>query len=168
MMQKLAYKISYIAILVSVALVISLFENFIPLAFIPLPGVKLGLANIITLFALCRLGFTPAATVLILRCVIAGIFSGNITSFFFSLVGGVFALLTMALMLKSNKFSLGGVSIAGAAMHGIGQILVACVMLGSASVIFYLPFLLFCAVFTGAITGTVSHVLFQHIKKLNV
>ncbi len=167
-MQKLSYKISYIAILSSVALIISLFENFIPLAFIPLPGVKLGLANIITLFALCRLGFSPAATILFLRSAISGIFSGNITSFAFSVAGGFLALLIMWLLLKSDKFSLGGISIAGAAMHGIGQTLVACLMLGSFSVIFYLPFLLFCAVFTGAITGTVSHYLFLHIKKLNV
>lgn len=167
-MQKLSYRISYIAILSSVALIISLFENFIPLTFIPLPGVKLGLANIITLFALCRLGFTPAATVLFLRCAIAGMFSGNITSFAFSIVGGFSALVIMWFLLKSDKFSLGGVSIAGAAMHGIGQTLVACLMLGSFSVIFYLPFLLFCAVFTGAITGTVSHHLFLHIKKINV
>ena len=163
-----AKKISYIAILTTLALVISVAENFIPLAFIPIPGVKLGLANIVTLFALCFLGFKESFTVLILRTFLSGMFSGNITAFFFSLVGGACALCIMYLLLKSNKFSLAGVSIAGAAIHGIGQIFVACIMLNTISVIFYLPFLLFCALFTGAITGTISHFLFLHIKKLNV
>ena len=163
-----AKKISYIAILTTLALVISIAENFIPLAFIPIPGVKLGLANIVTLFALCFLGFKESLTVLILRAVLSGMFSGNITAFFFSTFGGVCALLIMQLLLKTNKFSLAGISIAGDAMHGIAQIFVACIMLNTISVIFYLPFLLFCALFTGAITGTVSHFLFLHIKKLNV
>ncbi len=163
-----AKKISYIAIFTALALVISVAENFIPIALIPLPGVKLGLANIVTLFVLCFLGFKDALCVLILRCILAGMFSGNITSFFFSMVGGVCALCIMYFLLKTNKLSLAGVSIAGAALHGIGQIFVACIMLGTISAIFYLPFLLFCALFTGAITGTVSHFLFMHIKKINV
>jgi len=165
-MKNAAKRVSTIAILVALALAISVAENWIPLAFIPIPGVKLGLANIITLFALCFLNFRDAFTVLILRCILASLFGSGITALVFSLTGGVFALVTMYILLKSDKFSLAGVSIAGAATHSAGQIVASFLMLSTFSVIFYLPFLLIASVFTGALTGTISHILFKSLKKI--
>ncbi len=165
-MKKGAKRVATLAILVALALAVSVAEGWIPLAFIPVPGVKLGLANIVTLFALYFLNFRDAFVVLLLRCVLASLFGSGITALAFSLTGGVFALLTMYFLLKSDKFSLAGVSIAGAAMHGMGQIIASFFMLSTFSVIFYLPFLLITAIFTGALTGTISHLLFAQIKKI--
>lgn len=165
-MKGIAKRVAAISVLIALALVLSVAENWLPLAFIPIPGVKLGLANIITLFALCFLSFRDSMTVLILRCLLSSLFGSGISAFAFSVTGGIFALLTMFILLKSNKFSLIGVSIAGAAMHGVGQIIAAFFMLSTFSVIFYLPFLLIAAIFTGALTGTISHFLFKRIKKI--
>ena len=165
-MKNTAKRTALIAVLVALALAISVAENWIPLAFIPVPGVKLGLSNIVTLFALYFLCFRDAFTVLILRCVLASLFGSGITALAFSVTGGIFALVTMFLLLKSDKFSLAGVSIAGAAMHSVGQIIASFFMLGTFSVIFYLPFLLIASIFTGALTGTISHLLFKHLEKI--
>ena len=167
-MKNVAKRTATITVLVALALAISVAENWIPLAFIPVPGVKLGLANIVTLFALCFLNFKDALTVLILRCVLASLFGGGVTALAFSITGGIFALIIMFILLKSDKFSLAGISIAGAAMHSVGQIIASFFMLSTFSVIFYLPFLLIASIFTGALTGTISHFLFKHLKKLNV
>ena len=167
-MKNTAKRVAFISLLIALALAISVAEGWIPLAFIPVPGVKLGLANIVTLFALCFLNFRDAFTVLVLRCVLASLFGSGITALAFSLSGGILALITMYILLKSNKFSLAGVSIAGAAMHSVGQIIASFFMLSTFSVIFYLPFLLIASVFTGALTGTISHLLFNHLKKINV
>lgn len=167
-MKNTAKRVAFISLLIALALAISVAEGWIPLAFIPVPGVKLGLANIVTLFALCFFNFRDALTVLVLRCVLASLFGSGITALAFSLGGGILALITMYILLKSNKFSLAGVSIAGASMHSVGQIIASFFMLSTFSVIFYLPFLLIASVFTGALTGTISHLLFNHLKKINV
>lgn len=165
-MKSTAREVCLLAVLVAVALVISVAESWLPAGFIPIPGVKLGLANIVTLFALCFLTLPRACTVLVLRCFLASLFGGGITALAFSLAGGLLALVTMWLLLGTKKLSLAGVSIAGAAMHGIGQILAAIVMLSTLSVLFYLPVLLLSAIVTGGITGIVSHYLFQRLKKI--
>ena len=165
-MKSAAKRVATIAVLTALALAISVAENWIPLAFIPVPGVKLGLANIVTLFVLCFVNFKDAFTVLLLRCVLASLFGSGITALAFSVIGGIFALITMYILLKSDKFSLAGISIAGAAMHSIGQIIASFFMLSTFSVIFYLPFLLIASIFTGALTGTICHFLFKHLKKI--
>lgn len=165
-MKSTSREVCLIAVLVSAALVISVAESWLPAGFIPVPGVKLGLANIVTLFALCFLSLPRACTVLVLRCLLASLFSGGVSALVFSLSGGLFALFTMWLLLRTQKLSLAGVSIAGAAMHGVGQILAAMLMLSTVSVLFYLPVLLLCAIFTGGLIGILSHFLFRRLSKI--
>ncbi len=153
------------AVLIAAALAISVFESWLPPAFIPLPGVKLGLSNIVTLFVLYTLGSGPAAVVLICRCILASLFGGGITSLAFSICGGLCALLTMHILKRIKSLSIVGVSIAGAAFHGIGQILAAIILLSSVSAVFYLPFLLISAVVTGSLTALISSFLIDRLKK---
>lgn len=155
--------ISLYAALIAVALALSMLEAQLP---IPLPGVKLGLANAVTLFALYSLGASPAAVILFCRCILASAFGGGITSLVFSLFGGAAAFAVMLLVKRIKVFSIYGVSIAGAAAHGAGQIFAACIMLGTLSAIYYLPFLLISAVFTGAITAFISQILISRLKKM--
>ncbi len=148
-------KLTLCAVLLSLALALSYLERFIPLQMvIPLPGVKLGLANIVTLIALYLLGTKAAFAILVPRCIMGAVFGGGITGLLFSMTGGLLAMSVMALCRRIPCFSVYGVSVLGAAAHNIGQILAAMVLLESVYVGAYLPYLLLVAIATGMATGT--------------
>ncbi len=143
------------ATLISLALALSYAERFIPLQMlIPLPGIKLGLANIVTLTALYLLGAKSAFTILVLRCFLGSVFGGGITGFLFSLCGGLLSMTVMTLARHMTCFSVYGVSILGAAAHNIGQIAIAILLMRSVYIGAYLPYLLVVALFTGFATGS--------------
>lgn len=154
------------ALLISAALALSYMERFIPLNLVvPLPGVKLGLANIVTMFALFFLQQRQAFLILVVRCVLGSVF-GGLSGLAMSLTGGVLAFWTMAAAKKIPLFSVYGVSILGAAAHNLGQVLAASLMMGSIYTFFYLPFLLLTALATGMITGTISSFTFRALRKI--
>ena len=147
-------KTALCGILIALALALSYLERFVPLQLIvPLPGVKLGLANIVTLIALYLLGAKYAFAILIPRCILGAIFGGGITGLLFSLTGGILAMGVMAIAKKLPLFSIYGVSILGAAAHNMGQILAAMVLMHSMYIGAYLPYLLLMAILTGLLTG---------------
>ena len=150
-------KLTLCAMLISAALVLSYMERFFPLQMlIPLPGVKLGLANIVSLIALYLFGAKDAYIILALRCVLGSMFGGSITGLLFSLTGGTLSMLTMMLACRLPIFSIYGVSILGSAAHNIGQILAAMVLMQSLYIGAYLPYLLCVAIATGFATGAAS------------
>lgn len=150
------------ALLTALALGLSWMERFIPLQLlVPLPGIKLGLANLVTLFALYFLGGRMALAILCVRCLLGSLFGGGVTAFCFSITGGLLALAVMALARRLSVLSVYGVSILGAAAHHVGQILVAVALLRSGYVVAYLPFLLLVAIATGFLTGAISSALFR-------
>lgn len=156
------------AILISLALALSYIERFIPLQLlIPLPGVKLGLANVVTLMALYLLGRKSAFVILILRCIMGAIFGGGITGLFFSLTGGILSMTVMALCKNAPFLSVYGVSILGAAAHNIGQILAAMVLMHSVYIGLYLSYLLIVALFTGFATGAACAGVLRILKSGN-
>lgn len=147
-------RLALCAVLISLALALSYTERFLPLQLlIPLPGVKLGLANIVTLIALYLLGPGAAFAILIPRCILGAVFGGGITGLLFSLTGGLLAMSVMALCRKNPGLSVYGVSVLGAAAHNVGQILAAMVLMRSVYVGAYLPYLLLVSVLTGCATG---------------
>lgn len=150
---KTAKTLAQSAVLVALALALSYTERFIPLQMvIPLPGVKLGLANIATLVALYALGWQKTIPIVVVRCFLGALF-GGLTGILFSLTGGLLSLGVMAACKKIPVFSIYGVSILGAAAHNIGQIFAAMALMGSVYVWAYLPYLLLIAIFTGTATG---------------
>ena len=152
------------ALLTALALGLSWMERFIPLQLlVPLPGIKLGLANLVTLFALYFLGGRMALAILCVRCLLGSLFGGGVTAFCFSITGGLLALAVMALALHLPGLSLFGVSIAGAAAHNTGQILAAMAVLGTRAPLVYLPPLLLCSLVTGAVTGGASILLVHRV-----
>jgi heptaprenyl diphosphate synthase len=164
-------KVALNGLLISLALVLSFLERFIPLGLIvPIPGIKLGLANIVTMFALFYMGFHSASIITLLRCTLAALLFGGMSSLLFSLAGALLALLAMALLkVGYNKmFTLLGISIGGAALHNTGQILVASLMMRNTAVFAYLPILLLAAVFTGLLTAIISSNLFHVLEKSSV
>lgn len=150
------------AVLTAMALALSYLENFFPLSLaIPIPGIKLGLANIITVFALYALGPAQALLILFARCVLGAVFAGNMNALIFSLLGGVTAMLVMIGLSRLRRLSVYGVSVGGAAAHNCGQVAAAILTLGNPAPLYYLPVLLGVSLFTGALTGLVAACLFQ-------
>ena len=162
-------RLALCAVLIALAMALSYTERFIPLQMvIPLPGVKLGLANTVTLIALYLMGPKAAFAVLLPRCVFGAVFGGGITGLAFSLTGGIFAMATMILAKKVPIFSIYGVSILGAAAHNIGQILAAMVLMNSRYIGAYLTYLLIVALFTGFATGAAGAGVLRAIKAANI
>ena len=152
------------AVLTALALALSMAERMLPLTvLIPLPGLRLGLANLVTVFALCRLSKREALLILVARCLLGAIGGGMLTSLAFSMTGGLLALAVMALFLRCPGLSLVGVCVAGAAAHNTGPILAAMAVLGSGAPLAYLPALLLASLLTGAVTGMVSMLLVHRI-----
>ena len=150
------------ALLTAMALALSYLENFFPLALaIPVPGVKLGLANVVTMFALYVLGPVQALMILFARCFLGAVFAGNLNALIFSLLGGFTAMLVMILLSRSGKLSVYGVSVGGAAAHSCGQVAAAILTLGNTAPLYYLPILLGVSLFTGALTGFIAVCLFR-------
>ena len=160
------HKLALCAILTAMALALSYLENMLPTALlVPLPGFKLGIANIVTVVALYCLGAAPAMAILIARCLLGAMFAGNASALIFSLMGGVLAMIVMILLHRLPGLSIYGVSIAGAAGHNIGQAGAAVLTLGSAAPVAYLPLLLVVSLFSGALTGFVAALLFSAMEK---
>ena len=152
---KRSKELAVCGMLTALAIILSIVERMFPLdAIIPVPGVKLGLANVVTLFALT----------------LASLLMGSVTAFLFSLFGGLLALFAMwALLHAEGKFcSLLGVSVAGAAAHNIGQIAAAVLWMKTTAVLAYLPYLLLMSVPLGLVTGLVCAVVLTHMKKIDL
>ena len=162
-------RLTLCAILIALAMALSYTERFIPLQMIiPLPGVKLGLANVVTLIALYLMGPKAAFAVLIPRCVFGAVFGGGITGLMFSLAGGLLAMGVMCLVRKIPIFSVYGVSILGAAAHNVGQILAAMVLMNSRYIGAYLSYLLVVALFTGFATGAACAGVLRALKTVHI
>lgn len=157
------------AVLTAMALALSYLENLFPISLaVPIPGVKLGLANIVTLFALYALGPAQALLILAARCLLGAMFAGNVNALVFSLMGGVTAMLVMTGLSRLRRLSVYGVSVGGAAAHNCGQVGAAILTLGSAAPLYYLPVLLGVSLFTGALTGLVAACLFRALGSVDL
>lgn len=155
----------FMALLVALALVISLFESVIPIPFVA-PGAKLGLSNIVILVTLVVFGFRYAIVVACLKSVLLMLITGSVSSMFFSLAGAIFASLVMAFAYyKCSKiFSLIGVSILGAVAHNFGQLTIAYLIMQNPYIYSYLPVLVLAGLFTGFFVGLSSRYITRKLK----
>lgn len=150
------------AVMTSLALVLSFVEALIPIN--PgIPGAKLGLANLVTVFALYIMGPMPAAAVSILRILLSGLLFGNVFAVFYSLAGFLTSFLTMLLLKKTGMFGLIPVSAVAGAMHNLGQIILAYALAGPA-VFAYFPYLLLCGIAAGIIIGILGGIIVQRLN----
>lgn len=151
------HKLTLIAVLTASAIVIAIAESFIPS--IGIPGIKLGLANIVILITLYELGIMEATFINLIRVVVVGVVRGTIMSmgFLMSLTGAILSLGIMILFyLLIKKFSIIGVSVVGAIFHVIGQIAIAMIFLDSVYILYYLPIIGLSAIITGVLVGIVA------------
>ena len=157
-------EIAYIAILTCVALIIFAVESLLPPP-VPVPGIKPGLANIITLIALVRLGRRDAFAVTTLRIVLGTLFAGTPAALLYSLSGGLLSFVTAAVLLKIlKKERLWVVSVFAAIAHNAAQICVAAFLVETVQLFWYLPVLTMSAIVTGAFTGLCASFVLKYIK----
>ena len=155
-------KMALLGVLTAGAIVIAILESFIPS--LGIPGVKLGLANIVILIILYELGIVEAIIVNLLRVVVVGLVRGTFLSmgFLMSITGAVFSLSIMILFyLLIKKFSIIGVSVIGAIFHVFGQILIAMIFLGTTYIVLYLPIIAVSAIITGVFVGIVAKLIIR-------
>lgn len=155
-------KLTVMALTTAIALVLSFIESQIP-AFVAVPGVKMGLANIAIVYALYRLGWKEAALISLIRVVLVSLLFGSAASFLYSLAGAVLSLLGMALLKKTGKFTEIVVSVVGGVLHNIGQIAMASIILETDALRYYLPFLLVSGILAGVVIGLISGILIRRI-----
>ncbi|MCR4435920.1 MAG: Gx transporter family protein [Clostridiales bacterium] len=158
-----------LALMVAQALILSIIESWIPLP-IAVPGIKLGLANIVTLITLTFFGFRDALFVVTVRCALSSLFGGGLIVFLFSITGGILSTIVMAFMLKKflRSFSLYGISIAGAIVHNFGQLVMASIIMKQWSVMAYLPILLVSGIIMGSFVGLCSGFLSKALQKTHI
>lgn len=150
-------KLILLGLMVSYSLVLFLIETIIPNPLIAIfPGAKLGLSNIITLLCLINFGLKDTFKILTVRIIISSMFAGPISTLLFSIAGGYMSLFGMYLALKIRDLSIIGVSVCGATMHNIGQLLMAAIIIKNISMMSYLPVMLGASVVTGVFIGIVA------------
>ncbi|NLL04232.1 MAG: Gx transporter family protein [Clostridiaceae bacterium] len=162
-------RIVILSLMVAQALVLSLIESWIPLPS-PVPGVKLGLANIITVTVIIFYGFKDALSVVLVRCILSSIFGGGFTGFFFSMAGGILSTIVMYVLYSrgSKVFSIIGISIAGAVAHNIGQTIIASFVMKDVAIFMILPVLLISGVVMGFFVGLCSSFLERTLRNSKI
>lgn len=160
-------RLTRMGLLTALALILFTVEAQIP-PIVPIPGVKLGLANIITIYAMFCLGPKDTLCILLCRIFLGSVFSGQMMTFFYSLSGGMLCYLSMLVMRKIVTVKQIWVcSIVGAIAHNVGQILAAILIAGTPSLAIYFPVLLVSGIITGLVTGLCAQFTVQHLRKLH-
>ena len=144
------------------AMILSYVESLIPFSF-GVPGIKLGLTNVVTVIMMYTYGIPGALGVAVLRAVLSGFMFGNAFSIIYSVAGCVLSFIFMYILKKTNHFAIISVSAAGGVMHNVGQLIVAANVVKTYSVIYYAPVLIIAGVFTGIIIGIVSDEIVKRI-----
>lgn len=150
--------------LIAVAMILSYVESLVP-AFVAVPGVKVGLSNIATVFALYTLGWPYAICVSVVRVFLSALLFGNFVSLIYSLSGAALALLVMILLKKADCFSSIGISVAGGVCHNIGQVIAACVVMETSGIVTYAIPLTLSGTIAGVVIGLIAGNLVERVKK---
>ena len=156
-------KLTVLGLSVAMAMILSFVESQIP-SFVPIPGVKVGLANIVVVFALYKLGWKEAVGISLLRVFLVSVLFGHAASFLYSFAGALFSFCGMALMKKTGLFTHVAVSVTGGVLHNAGQILMACILLGTNVIAYYLPFLILSGTIAGVVIGLLASVMISRIS----
>ncbi len=159
-------RIALLGVLISVALVLSYLEVMLPPISTAVPGIKMGLPNIIIIFVLYKFGLKEAVTVSVIRVFIVALLFGNVMTLAYSVAGAVLSLALMTLFKKINLFSIVGVSIIGGISHNLGQILVAIFLFDTIQIGYYMIVLSITGTIAGVVIGIISSILVKKLEKV--
>ncbi|HHW95498.1 MAG TPA: Gx transporter family protein [Mogibacterium sp.] len=155
--------VARIAIMASLALIFSYIEAIIP--YNPgVPGIKLGIANAVTIIALYKFSARDALAVSVIRILLAGLLFNGLFGMLYSLAGALLSLICMIILKKTKAFSIIGVSMAGAVFHNLGQLLIAAALIGDIRIFFYFPVLLFSGIVAGIAIGIAATLMLRILK----
>ncbi|MBO5973112.1 MAG: Gx transporter family protein [Clostridia bacterium] len=143
-------------------MILSFVESQIP-AFVAIPGVKIGLTNIVVIYALYKLGWKYAAVISFVRVLLVGILFGNGVSIAYSLAGAAVSFVVMVLLMRAKVFSTAAVSVAGGVMHNMAQIGMACIIMETNLLTYYAPFLLISGTLAGIAIGVISAIMIKRV-----
>jgi heptaprenyl diphosphate synthase len=160
-------KITQFGMLIALAFIFSYIEAMLPFQF-PIPGIKLGLANLVVVVTLYCMGVKEAFVISIVRIVLSGFTFGNLFSMVYSLFGGLLSFAVMAFCKEKKIFSVRGVSMAGGVFHNVGQLIVAIFVVETSQLIYYFPFLLIAGVVTGTLIGITGGLMIDRVKNQNL
>lgn len=155
-------KLTLLSLFISLAMILSYIESLIP-AFVAVPGVKVGLSNIVAVFALYTIGAAGAVTVSVIRVFLSSLLFGNFAMMIYSLAGAVLALLFMIIIKSVGAFSEVGVSVVGGVMHNAGQIIAAAFMMENSGIAYYMVPLVISGTVAGVAVGLISALLIKRI-----
>ena len=158
-------RVAYFGVFTALALIFSYVESLISIHF-GIPGVKLGVANLIIVIALYKMSIKETYALSVVRIVLAGFMFGNLFAILYSLAGGMLSLTIMSVLKRVGKFSVFGISIAGGVFHNVGQLIMAAFVLESISIGYYFPVLLISGLVTGFVIGLISNEMMKRLKKL--
>lgn len=158
-------KTAYMGLLLAFALILSYIESLLPLSF-SIPGIKLGLANLAVLLGICLIGYREALLLAVSKAVICGFLFGNLSMIVYSLAGAVLSFVIMAVMVKSGRFHLPVVSMAGGVMHNMGQVLTAYLVIKTYGLLYYVPILILAGIITGTLIGIAASLVMPYLKKI--
>lgn len=163
-MRTSASNLTMAAMLACLALIFSYVEFLIPIS-LGIPGVKLGLANLVIIIALYGLDWKYALTINLVRICLSGLLFSGVFGIMYSMGGGIISFIVMIGLIKSRKFSIVGVSMAGGVFHNLGQILVAAQLISNLKIFYYFPVLLFSGMGTGIVIGFIAYYLGAKIPR---
>ena len=158
-------RVAYFGVFTALALIFSYVESLIPIQ-LGIPGVKLGLANLIIVIALYKIRLSEVFLLSIVRILLSGFLFGNYFSILYSLAGGLLSLVVMALLKKMGDFSVMGISMAGGVSHNVGQLVVAMLVVETFSVGYYLPVLLVAGLVTGFLIGVAAGEMLKRLVNI--
>ena len=148
-------KIAYWGVFLALALVCSYVESLIPISF-GIPGVKLGLTNIVVILMLYTIGAKDAILISVFRIILAGFMFGNAFSIIYSLAGGILSFVVMLLLKNTGKLKILSISTAGGISHNVGQLIVAALVVENYNILFYVPVLIIAGIITGFLIGLLA------------
>ena len=158
-------RVAYFGVFTALALIFSYVESLIPIQ-LGIPGVKLGLANLIIVIALYKMRLSEVFLLSIVRILLSGFLFGNYFSILYSLAGGLLSLAVMALLKKTGDFSVMGISMAGGVSHNVGQLIGAGIIISSSLSLYYAPVMLVLGLVMGALTAMILRALLPALEKL--
>lgn len=161
-------KITFLALFASLALLLSYVEMLLPPIITSVPGIKMGLPNIVLILILYRFGIKEAAIVSFIRLLIVTILFGNISMLLYSLAGAVLSLAVMGILKKLDFLSTVGVSVAGAIMHNVGQIIVAMLLMQTSEIGYYMIVLSITGTVAGIFIGLCGALLYKRFEKMKM
>ena len=159
--------IGYGAILTAIAMIFSYIEAILPFT-IAIPGVKLGIANIVVVIALYLFGVKMALTINVIRIIISGLLFSGTFGILYSLAGGLLSFVAMLIIKKFKCFSIVGVSLTGGVFHNLGQLLTAAFLVSNLKMFIYFPVLLFSGLATGIVNGIVAGLVVEKLKSAHI